>query len=138
MTEYVTGSALASYLERDQSAALDNVADRTNALVDEEWSNPSDPAPQWVVNIAWNVAIRAGRNPLGVTSTTRSFDDITRTDRWEAGQPEGVFLTDDERRLLNNDGAAAPTPILPARSIRMSVPPYSTPPYERWVPPWLC
>lgn len=128
MTDYVTGADLASFLERDQSPALDNIAQRTNQLVDEEWANPVTPIPQWVVNIAWDVALRAGVNPTGVTSTTRSFDDITRTDRWEAGQRNGVHLTDDERQLLNNDGAAAPTPVLPARSIRMAIPGWSCPP----------
>lgn len=134
MTDYVTGADLASYLERDSSPALDNIAARTNALVEEEWANPVTPVPQWVVNLAWDVAVRAGRNPMGVTSTTRSFDDVTRTDRWEAGQGFGVFLTEDERAKLNRDTGedGSTTPTIAPKSIRMTVPGWSRP--SGWPP----
>jgi hypothetical protein len=129
MSEYLTGQALASFLERDTSSALDNIADRTNALIDEEWANPVTPIPQWVVNIAWNVALRASRNIEGVTSATKSWDDITVTKRWEAGEPDGVYLTDDERLRLNSDGDDGATPATtPAKSIRMVIPGWSRPP----------
>lgn len=130
MTDYVTGTDLASFFERDTSATLDNIAERTNALIDEEWAAPTSPVPQWVVNIAWNVAIRAGRNPEGVTSKTDSFDDITQTMRFEAGEADGVYLTESEQLRLNSattTGDTLPTPVAP-RSIRMSIPGWSQPP----------
>jgi hypothetical protein len=80
-----------------------------------------------VKNIAWDVAIRAGGNRKGVTSQTRSWDDMSKTERWEAGV-KGVQLTDDEKALLNS--AAVPSGrsrVSPARSIRMSIPGWSTP-----------
>lgn len=126
MTDFLTGAELAAYLERDESAAIDNIVSRTNALVTEEWSNPVDPAPEWVKNIAWDVAIRAAGNPTpGKTSTTRSWDDVTVTDRWESGQRGGVYLTDEEKALLLGDGAEATA--VAAASIAMKVPGWSRP-----------
>lgn len=130
MSDYVTGSDLASFLERDQSSALDNIAERTNALIDEEWASPVSPVPQWVVNIAWDVALRAGRNPEGVTSKTDSWDDVTQTKRFESGQQDGVYLTESEQLRLNSatsTGDSLPAPVAP-KSIRMSIPGWSTPP----------
>lgn len=125
MTEYLTGADLASFLERDESAAIDNIVTRTNALVDEEWATPRFPVPQWVVNIAWDVAVRAGANPTGLTSTTKAWDDISRTDRFEAGTGFGVYLTDDEKTKLHDD---APTAVaVGVKSIRMSIPGWSRP-----------
>lgn len=126
MTVFLTGADLASYLERDETDALDNIAARANALVDEAWANPIDPAPEWVKNIAWNVALRAGANPTGVTSTTRSWDDVTRTDRFESGQRQGIYLTDDEATELRGD-TADPTQPVGVGSIRMKVPGWSRP-----------
>lgn len=126
MTDYVTGADLASYLERDQSAALDNIASRTNLLIDEEWVNPRTPVPQWIVNLAWDVAIRAGANPRGHTSETKSFDDITRTERFDPNKPTGVYLTDDEKAKLNGDtGETNAVPPTGPKSIRMVVPGWS-------------
>ena len=130
MSDYVTGADLASFLERDQSNALDNVAERTNALIDEEWASPVSPVPQWVVNIAWDVALRAGRNPEGVTSKTDSWDDVTQTKRFESGQQDGVYLTESEQLRLNSatsTGDSLPSPVAP-KSIRMSIPGWSSPP----------
>lgn len=130
MTQYLTGADLASYLGRTEDGAIDNVVTRTNALVDEEWANPVFPVPQWVTNIAWDVAIRAGRNTEGVTSTTKSWDDITVTKRFEAGEPDGVYLTDDERLRLNSATSTGDTlpPTVAPKSIRMSIPGWSCPP----------
>lgn len=107
MTDFLTRSELASYLGEPESPALDSITTRTNALVTEEWINPVDPPPQWVVNIAWNVATRAGANRKNVTSTTRAWDDVTRTDRWEAGKAMGVVLEPDELAQLQGNPLGA-------------------------------
>lgn len=125
MTTFLTGTELASYLERDESPQLTNIAQRTNALIDQEWADPVDPAPEWVKNIAWDVAIRAGANPTGATSTTKAWDDISRTDRFEAGQRNGVYLTDDEKALLHGPTGVSQT--VAAGSIKMQVPGWSRP-----------
>lgn len=130
MADYITGPDLASFLEKPTSARLDNIAQRTNALIDEAWAAPRSPIPQWVVNIAYDVAIRAGRNPLGVTSKTRSFDDTTVTERFDASEQVGVYLTDAEQfRLASDTGdtASTPAPTGP-KSIRMTIPGWSCPP----------
>jgi hypothetical protein len=126
MTEFLTAAELADYLERDVTGAITSVVTRTNALVTEQWTHPVDPVPEWVKNIAWNVAIRAGANPTGVTSTTRAWDDITRTDRFESGQKQGVYLTDDEETKLHGDIDSAGGPVA-AGSIPMVVPGWSRP-----------
>lgn len=134
MTTFLTGDDLASYLEEPLDGAIQNIADRVNALVTEKWANPATPVPEWVKNIAWNVAIRAGANRKGVTSQTRSWDDVTKTDRWEAGT-FGVELTDDETLKLSGlpDGTGASVGV---KSIRMTVPGWDRPPgYTGWIPP---
>lgn len=136
MTTFLTGDDLASYFGAPLDGAIDNIVRRTNALVGQEWANPTDPAPEWVKNIAWDVAIRAGANPKGVTSQTRSWDDMTKTERWEAGNT-GVKLTDDEKSLLNNAGGAiGQITRAPARSIRMTIPGWSTPSDAPRYPGW--
>lgn len=126
MTNFITGADLASYLDEPLDGAINNIVQRTNALVTQEWANPTTPIPEWVVNIAWDVAIRAGVNRKGVTSQTRSWDDVTKTERWEAGAT-GVRLTDDEKALLIGSADTTGQPRSPARSIRMTVPGWSTP-----------
>lgn len=127
MTDFLTAADLAAYFDREVSGALTNIVTRTNSLVTEEWANPVDPVPEWVTNIAWNVAIRAGDNPSpGKTSTTRSWDDVSITDRWEAGRSGGVFLTDEESRLLHGD-TADPTQPVGVGSIQLKVPGWSRP-----------
>lgn len=136
MTNFLTGDDLASYLEQPLDGAIANIVQRTNALVSQEWANPTDPAPEWVKNIAWDVAIRAGVNPKGVTSQTRSWDDMSKTERWEAGD-KGVRLTDEERTLLNGaGGAVGQATRSPARSIRMTIPGWSTPADAPRYPGW--
>lgn len=120
MTDFLTGADLASYLGDPTSGALDNIAARTNSLVTEAYLNPTDPAPAWVVNIAYDVAIRAGSNPKGLTSQTRAWDDITRTERWEAAARVGVYLTDEEYELLQGEAATEGSSTV--QSIRMTVP----------------
>lgn len=135
MTEFLTGTDLASFLGVDETNAIDSIVDRTNALVLEEWASPVFPIPQWVTNIAWDVAVRAGSNPGGKTSTTRAWDDITVTDRWEAGAPTGVALTPEEALRLNSattSGDTLPTPVAP-KSIQMVVPGWTRP--QGW-PGW--
>lgn len=141
MSNFLTAADLASFLERDQSPALDNIVTRTNDLVDEEWAAPRSPIPQWVVNIAWNVALRASRNVDGVTSVTKAWDDVTVTKRFEStGDDEqtGVYLTDAERKRLNSatdTGDTLPTTVAP-KSIRMSIPGWSRP--ADWPSSWPC
>jgi hypothetical protein len=127
MTAYLADTDLATYFDREVNGAITNIVARTNALVDEEWANPVFPVPQWVTNIAWDVAIRAGRNTEGVTSSTESWDDITVTKRWEAGEADGVYLTDEERARLNSATSTGDTlpPAVAPKSIRMSIPGWS-------------
>jgi hypothetical protein len=73
MTDFLTGADLASYLDEPLDGAIDNIVTRTNALVTQEWANPTTIVPEWVKNIAWDVAIRAAANPKGVTTPARSI-----------------------------------------------------------------
>lgn len=120
MTIFLTGDDLASYLGDSKSDALDNIADRTNALVTETWANPVEPPPAWVSNLAYDVALRAGVNPKGLTSETRSWDDVTRTTRWESASRVGVYLTDEEYALLQGNAATENGAVV--KSVRMTVP----------------
>jgi hypothetical protein len=73
MAQFLSGAELASYLGVAVSPTIDNIAARSNALVAEEWTaNVTPTAPEWVKNIAWDVATRAGANPKGLTSQTLS------------------------------------------------------------------
>lgn len=125
MTDFLTGADLASYLGDPQSGALDNIATRTNSLVTEAYTAAVDPAPAWVVNIAYDVALRAGANPKGLTSQTRAWDDVTRTERWEAASRVGVYLTDEEYGLLQGDSQTPGGGV--AGSIRLSIPSWDGP-----------
>lgn len=112
--EIITDVELATYLERDVSAGLTLVVDLTNSLITDHWQNPvssPSPAPASVRALALTVAARAAANPKGLTSWTRSWDDLTRTERAEAGQRIGLYLTDAELAELNGmvtDVAVAP------------------------------
>lgn len=118
MTEFLTAADLASYLGVPESATLERIVTMTNALITDEWLNPTDPIPASVTSLAWTVAIRAGANPKGLTSWTRSWDDISRTERMEGSRLAGVYLTDDELAALNGGSAT----IRKAKSIQMRVP----------------
>lgn len=119
---YVNAESLASYLSTPLTDAIQQIADRTNDLIDEEWTARPDPEPTVpparVVNIAYNAAVRAAANPKGLTSWTRSWDDITRTERVEGARQMGLYLTPEERLELNG----SPTNLRRARSIQLGVP----------------
>jgi hypothetical protein len=135
MTTFLTGEDLASYFDVPLDGALDNIVRRVNALVTEHWVNPTDPVPEWVKNIAWAVAVRAGANPKGVTSQTRNWDDITKTERWESGMVP-LALTDEEKELLSGSAGAVGDATSKVRSIRMTIPGWSTPANAPRYPMW--
>lgn len=102
--DIVTDAEVAAYLETTVTAGLTLVVGLTNDLITEAWdpAQVSDPAPARVKALALNVAARAVANPKGLTSWTRAWDDITRTERMEGGDHRtGVYLTDDEVAELN-------------------------------------
>lgn len=82
---------------------LKYAARRASSLVAGNWASPIDPAPQWVKDIAIDVAARYLANPRGVTSVTRSLDDASRTERYEGGGTRAgkFYLDDDEFAKLN-------------------------------------
>ena len=120
--EYVSDVELATALGTEVTAGLTQIADRTNELIDDMWVKPEgfDPAaiPARVKNIAHNAAMRVASNPKGLTSWTRSWDDITRTERIEGARRLGLYLTDEELAELN--GSSPTTRVV--KSIRMYVP----------------
>lgn len=86
-------------------AELDYAAKRASARVEEAWCNPTGSPPQWVRDIAIDVAVRYLTNPRGVSSVTRRVDDASRTERYGEGGPGavpqiGFHLTDDEKTRL--------------------------------------
>lgn len=115
---FVTPNDLAVALGSDETPALIALAARTNELVEEKWASPVDPIPPSVKIIAFNAAMRVASNPKGLTSWTRSWDDITRTERIEGARRLGLYLSDDELAELN--GTSPRTRV--AKSIRLSVP----------------
>jgi hypothetical protein len=117
VTEYLTASELASYLDTNVSGALERIVVMTNALIDEKWADPVDPIPASVTNMAWRVAVRVGANPKGLSSWTRNWDDISRTERMEHARAAGVIMSDDEVLELNG---LARTRVV--KSIRMRIP----------------
>lgn len=77
-------------------------ARRASSLVVSRWADPISPPPEWVRDIAIDVAVRYLTNPRGITSVTRTVDDASRTERYEGPRREGGFnLTDDEIARLN-------------------------------------
>lgn len=119
---FLTAEELASYLDSPVTPALTQIVALTNALVEDEWRNP-DPTntavPAFVTAIAWAVAIRAGSNPKGLSSWTRKWDDISRTERQEGSQQVGVYLTDEERAQLHG---GAPPLRRRVKSIKLGIP----------------
>lgn len=116
--DYVTADELAEALGTTVTAALTALAARTNELVDEKWADPVDPIPASIKIIAFNAAMRVATNPKGLTSWTRSWDDITRTERIEGARRLGLYLSDEELAELN--GTSPTTRVV--KSIRMYVP----------------
>lgn len=130
--EYVSATDIATHLGIEVTAALTNLATRTNELIDDEWVTkpvpmPVDPAqlPARVRNVAFNAAVRVAANPKGLTSWTRSWDDITRTERIEGARRLGLYLSDEELAALNGTALQARV----VKSIRMTVPGLSA---RRW------
>lgn len=115
---FVTPTDLAVALGTEETPALVALANRANELVDEKWAEPVDPVPASIKIIAFNAAMRVATNPKGLTSWTRSWDDITRTERIEGARRLGLYLSDEELAELN--GTAATTRVV--KSIRMYVP----------------
>lgn len=115
---FVTAPSLAAYIGSPESEQLQQIADLVNDLVFDEWLSPVEPIPARVRAIALNVAIRAAANPKGLTSWTRSWDDITRTERVEGARRMGIYLTDDELDELN--GVLTGSKVV--KSIRMVIP----------------
>jgi hypothetical protein len=108
MVDIITDSELASYLQSEVTGALTLIVTKTNELVTEAWLDPVTPVPVRVWTVAINVAARAASNPKGLTSWTRSWDDISRTERVEGGDRRfGLFLTDED--LLDLNGDQSPT-----------------------------
>jgi hypothetical protein len=98
LADYLRDSSLAS------DAALIQIVDLVNDLVNDNWSTPADPAPARIRLLALNVGARAWAwNPASANleSITRSIDDGSRTERYRSGSSLGsVYLTDDELLLL--------------------------------------
>ena len=118
---YVLGPEFAVHVGTEVTAAITNIAERTNELVDESWlvqPDPlPDPLPARIRTIAFNAAVRVASNPKGLTSWTRSWDDITRTERIEGARRLGLYLTDEELAELNGTTPRARV----VKSIRMVV-----------------
>lgn len=85
-------------------AQLEYAARRASDAVMSGWCNPIDPPPQWVRDIAVDMAADYLMNPTGATSTTRSVDDASRTVRWDGNlrprRTASFELTDAERQKL--------------------------------------
>ena len=119
MTVFLIGDDLAEYLGVSPSATLDRVVDLTNDLVADAWNPDGTVTLVQATAIAWSVAVRAGANPKGLTSWTRNWDDISRTERMEVAGKVGVYLSDEERTMLAGVPAV---PIRRAKTIRLDVP----------------
>jgi hypothetical protein len=80
--------------------------EKTNELITEKWEEPpgeGESIPTTVWAIAVNIATRALANPKGLTSWTRSWDDVQRTERMEGDSLKrlGLYITDEEIAELN-------------------------------------
>lgn len=114
----ILDTELASYLGEDVTPSLTFIAELTNDLIEEEWLDPTEPVPNRIRALAFTVAARAGSNPKGLTSWTRSWDDVSRTERVEGARKIGVYLTDDEIASLN---AIEIEPVSPVGTIHTPV-----------------
>jgi hypothetical protein len=122
MIAFITAEELASLLETTVTAGLTLIVDLVNETVEEAWQNPTEQIPARVKAVALTVGARAAANPKGLTSWTRSWDDVSRTERMEGGSRRlGVYLTDDELAELNG----APDKPTNVGSIRLRI---ATPP----------
>ena len=81
--------------------------DLVNGLIGEKWTRPADPVPIGVKLIALSVFTRAWTNPHGLSSTTRSVDDASRTERLpDQYARAGVYLTGPELAELRRDAGS--------------------------------
>lgn len=108
MVDILTDDELASLLEEKVTERLTLIVEKTNALITENWTAPpaeGEPVPTRVWALAVNIATRAMSNPKRLTSWTRSWDDVTRTERMEGDALKnlGLFITEDEIAELNGD-----------------------------------
>lgn len=102
----ISDAELASYLDTEVTAGLTLVVELVNGAINEAWIDP--PADQSLIPtqvraMAFNVAARAAGNVKGLTSWTKAWDDITVTERMEAGDADqrGVYLTEADLEILN-------------------------------------
>lgn len=96
------------------------LVDLANGVVEDEWSEPVDPAPPAVIAVVCEVVRRAWDNPKGLSSWTRSIDDASRTERLSDQRARaGLYLTDEDYAVLH---AVAVPVTRKARSIQMTVP----------------
>ncbi|WP_300680754.1 hypothetical protein [Nocardioides sp.] len=93
---------LASYLQCNTPlpARAVTIAKLANGLVYAVWSDRSVSVPSEIEAIGLEVAARAILNPKGLTSVTRAVDDGSQTERFSDATRAGVYLTDEERRVL--------------------------------------
>lgn len=96
------GWRILSSAEEDRAEAL---LDRASAIVRlaypgvDDRMTASDDYTTVVVGVVSDMVMRSMLNPTGITSTTRSIDDATFTDRFDNAQG-GLFLTDGELNAL--------------------------------------
>jgi hypothetical protein len=122
MTDYVTSTTLASYLQLPEESipAGAVVINLTNGLI-QDIVGELETTPSWVTAIALEVAARGWRNPQAYTSVTVGIDDYDKTVRREGKGVDkvGVYLTDDEKAdLLELNGVRRNR----VGSIQLSVP----------------
>lgn len=88
MTALIDGTDLANVPGiSGTSEQLAYAARRASDAVMAAWCNPIVDPPQWVKDIAIDVAADYMANPNGATSTSRSIDDASRTISFKAQRP---------------------------------------------------
>lgn len=126
MSDILTAEQLAQVPGVDAAQdVLEYAARRASDAVAHYWAPVVDPVPEWVTDIAADVAIGyldTLTRPRGVTSMTRSVDDASRTVRFDehgTGTQLAAFeLTDTQIARLR------PARVKGSRSIRLGVPGY--------------
>ena len=126
----LTESRLANYLRVTiPEGAANEILDIANGIVQEILGLPDTAKftdlPYEVRGVLMELAADPFRNPPGATSRTKSIDDWTTTERWEAARATGVRLSDADRALLHRYRDEAAGVQTAARgSIQMHVPGY--------------
>ena len=122
--QIISESELASYLQLPEIPP--GKSDFLRQLVDDmvrEDLGDIDPVPARVRGIAVESMARSYRNPKGATASTKSIEDWTQTERWEAAGRAGAYLTDEERAIIRSYRVDAPRPRRYG-SIQLNVPGY--------------